>query len=142
MGAGEMDLASAMRDQVAAKIKDMVIGLIPEDKWKELVEGQIRAFLRPTKRQNNYDPKTLYDIIDECLYEFAKKKVVEYIEKSDDFNTGWHNGQPTPCDFIEKYLKEHQAELVACALHQVIGGAMQVTVQSMIEQMRRQPGQF
>jgi hypothetical protein len=142
MGAGEMDLASAMRDQVAAKIKDMVVGLIPEDKWKELVEGQIRQFLRPGRRTDNYAPKNLYEIIDEVLCEFARKKVTEFVDKSSEFNVGWDQGNPVPCDFIEKYLREHHDELLAAALHHVIGGAMQVAVQNMMEQMRRQPGQF
>jgi len=73
----------SMADRIQEKIKLEVVGLIPDEQWKAMIEDALKRFLEPTKSTSGYErdtkPAELDELIKSCIHDIFKEKVRTFL---------------------------------------------------------------
>lgn len=111
----------SFEEGVKRRMKDIIADMIPEDRWKKLVDDQIRMF----------EKEDLPRLIRNELTEAFKKKVAEELSKPEYNTSMWNNGMPVVSDAIKKMIIDAAPDILA----NMIGMQAQILLQNFRQSM-------
>jgi len=107
----------SMADRIQEKIKLEVVGLIPDEQWKAMIENTLKRFMEPTKSTSGYErdtkPAELDTLIKDCITGIFKEKITEMLHDAEFMKVTFQtHGRP----LIEGKIKEMAQEVAPAVL--------------------------
>jgi hypothetical protein len=120
---------STLMQGVKDRIKATFVSLIPDDKWGEMVDSEIKKFFELKDGLNEYhsrNSKTSHftDVVFQVLTEECKKKCVEIINHP-DYTIGWDSNKQTVSETLKKRLIDNMPEIMASMMENMMANAIQ-----------------
>lgn len=135
------DIADQLTENLKARFREQLSGLIPDHAWELLLTNVIQDFFE----------REFKTIVESLLKEEIRKKVDEFF-KSPDWQGRWDYNQPTvgdyqvdelmvvkPGKFVEQFILENAEKFTQALIMQMMGASIQRSINgahSMIQNNR------
>lgn len=111
----KFDPATLMQG-VKDRIKATFVSLIPDEQWNIMVQKEIDEFFKSNKDRYTYgnrDKMSSFEfLVQECIQEESKKRLIQYLQ-SEEFNTTWgKNGQVILGEAIKNMIVNNSGEIM------------------------------
>ncbi len=119
------NVAEVLREKIRIEIAD----LMPPEMWKELLEQEVKAFLEPQPHRHGHGrgPSGLGQIVQEELRTLARARIKETLDSDE-----WKGEHKAYGEYeISQKVKELLTENAGAILHQLLGSAIQQSVQGL-----------
>lgn len=117
---------STLMQGVKDRIKATFVSLIPDDKWGEMVDAEIKKFFELKDEYHSRNSKTSHftDVVFQVLTEECKKKCIEIIDHP-DFAIGWESNKQTVSETLKQKLVDNMPEIMASMMENMLANAVQ-----------------
>jgi hypothetical protein len=120
---------STLMQGVKDRIKATFMSLIPDDKWGEMVDAEIKKFFELKDGLNEYhsrNSKTSHftDVVFQVLTDECKKRCTEILNHP-DFVTNWSGNKETVSETLKKRLVDNMPEIMASMMENMMANAIQ-----------------
>jgi len=138
--------ATTIKEKIEGKIRDMVVELIPEEAWKNLVSEEVDRFLGPAPKRTGYEassaPRVAKEVIREIVLEKYRAAISAELDKPEYAGTvRWdadtNQNRIDPGEFVQRIVKDNLDQIVALVLMNITGGFVQRTVDELRCQMEQ-----
>ena len=136
--------ATTIKEKIEVKIRDLVVELIPEEAWKNLVAEEVDRFLGPAPKRTGYDQsheaRVAKEVIREIVLEKFKVSIAAELEKPEYAGTiTWDSDSNqdvmNPGKFVQQTVKDNLDQIVALVVMNLTGGFMQRVIDELRNQM-------
>lgn len=117
---------STLMQGVKDRIKATFVSLIPDDKWGEMVDTEIKRFfeLRDEYRSRNSKTSHFTDVVFQVLSEECRNKCIEILNHP-DFQIHWNGSTHKVSETLKNRLIDNMPKIMASMMENMLASAIQ-----------------